>query len=139
MTHPIIRYAGQTGLLAPCTQIAPIIHRGMRCTIPAREALAAAGATITPVGQAVGGWTLYDIQLGQMMPQGIICAQVGQHAALRLQSEPAYPGEVRIYWGQVDWMPCPKCGAPLVWYEAGYVPGYRICTGPRHHHCQAQC
>ncbi len=58
---------------------------------------------------------------------------------LRLQSEPAYPGEWAgvvcvAWWERGDWVPCPHhgCGAPLVWYEAGYVPGYRICLWGHH-------
>lgn len=27
------------------------------------------------------------------------------------------------------WMGCPTCGAALLWCEAGFVPGWRICLG----------
>lgn len=32
-------------------------------------------------------------------------------------------------WWEVALPPCPDCGADIVWYEAGYVPGTRKCTG----------
>jgi len=33
------------------------------------------------------------------------------------------------YWQSVTSVPCPVpgCGQTAVWYEAGYVPGYRVC------------
>lgn len=35
-------------------------------------------------------------------------------------------------WHLVTGVPCPVegCGQTLVWYEAGYVPGYRVCMAP---------
>jgi hypothetical protein len=32
-------------------------------------------------------------------------------------------------WSSITDVPCPVdgCGQMLVWYEAGYVPGYRVC------------
>lgn len=35
------------------------------------------------------------------------------------------------YWPQT--VPCPHCHDWLVWAEAGYVPGYRICRGCHRH------
>ncbi len=35
------------------------------------------------------------------------------------------------YWPQT--MPCPHCQSWIVWAEAGYVPGYRICSGCHRH------
>ncbi len=37
------------------------------------------------------------------------------------------------YWTNVTGIPCPvaECDGTILWYEAAYVPGYRICT-----HCQ---
>lgn len=32
-------------------------------------------------------------------------------------------------WADVTGVPCPLCGQILIWYEAGYVPGYRVCYG----------
>lgn len=37
-------------------------------------------------------------------------------------------------WAAVTGAPCPACGAPLAWAEAGRVPGYRICGRPTHPH-----
>ena len=56
---------------------------------------------------------------------------VQQHRALRLVDEPAFAGEwsrdVLAWHDHGDLVPCPTCGAALVWHEAGYVPGYRRC------------
>jgi hypothetical protein len=30
-------------------------------------------------------------------------------------------------WADVTGAPCPRCDQTLVWYEAGYAPGYRVC------------
>lgn len=37
-----------------------------------------------------------------------------------------FPGD---YWDAVTNVPCPVAGCDqiVVWYEAGYVPGYRVC------------
>ena len=39
---------------------------------------------------------------------------------------PARPPD---YWAAVTNVPCPMvgCEQTVVWYEAGYVPGYRVC------------
>jgi hypothetical protein len=39
------------------------------------------------------------------------------------------PGD---YWGAVSLVPCPVAGCQrtVVWFENGYVPGYRACLGP---------
>jgi hypothetical protein len=57
---------------------------------------------------------------------------------VRLDIEPEYPGEIAAYWQQLDFTGCPECAAPLVWYEAGYVPGYRVCSRGPHHHVLAK-
>ena len=43
--------------------------------------------------------------------------------------EPAEYGGGPDYWGAVTDIPCPVdgCSGTVVWYEAGYVPGYRVC------------
>jgi hypothetical protein len=137
----------------------PPVYQGLRLTIPAREALEHAGneirfaaggpasaepATLDPAlppsVQRIGV-TLYDVTLNAPPPGLVICL-IGQgdeqHRGLRLSDEPAYPGEWRdagIAWHERgEWVPCPRCGGALVWYEAGYVPGYRLCV--RGHHAQ---
>lgn len=41
---------------------------------------------------------------------------------------------VRAYWPAVTDVPCPVCeDGTVVWAEAGYVPGYRICNAPGCH------
>ena len=41
-------------------------------------------------------------------------------------------GEIPDYWAAVTDVPCPvkDCGQTVLWYEAGYVPGYRVCMAP---------
>lgn len=36
------------------------------------------------------------------------------------------------HWAAITDVPCPVegCKQTLVWYEAGYVPGYRVCMAP---------
>ena len=36
------------------------------------------------------------------------------------------------YWEAVTNVPCPVpgCNQTVLWYEAGYVPGYRVCMAP---------
>lgn len=129
----------RSGLFAEHVGIGPITY-DVRATIPVVEALQAAGATIEKIGQPE--WPVYRITLGKTMPSGIVAVQVNGppyvQACLRLAIEPEYPGENADYWRQVDWTPCPVCAAPVVWYEAGYVPGYRVCTRPPHHHSLAK-
>lgn len=126
----------QVGLFSEHTGIGPVTITA-RATIPVIEALQAAGADIQPLPSPEMG---YDITLGDTMPSGIVAAHhnAWPHVVLRMENEPEYPGEHADYWLQVDWTPCPACGAPVVWYEAGYVPGYRVCTRPPHHHSLAQ-
>lgn len=106
-----------------------------RMTIPAREAL-------ERVSTVQNGAYYYAVP-----PTGIVVvlapslelggAPTGAYmTALRCDDEPPFPGERpnENMWIVVDLTPCPKCGAALVWYEAGYVPGYRVCAGSDHHH-----
>lgn len=38
------------------------------------------------------------------------------------------------FWLAVTDVPCPACNAGTIrWYEAGYVPGYRVCDGCKRH------
>lgn len=135
----------QTGLFPEHSGVTQGAHENIRLTIPAREALQAAGATISPepMDRKIGMPT-YTVILGGKIPGGLVCAattvlQEGggwlEILCLRMKNEPEYPGEIEgSYWQRLDFMPCPKCGAPLVWYEAGYVPGYRVCAKAPHHH-----
>lgn len=110
--------------------LAGAITVDMRMTIPAREAL-------QRVSEVHDGRYYYTTP-----PTGIVPVlapaldSMGYMPALRCENEPDYPGEQpnNDMWLAVDLMPCPRCGAALVWYEAGYVPGYRVCAGPHHHH-----
>ena len=124
------------GLFAELSGIAPIVHEA-RATIPVIEALRAAGATVETLPTL---YPSYRITLGRQMPAGIVAVHlnVQPHLGLRMDNEPEYPQEYADFWRQVDWTPCPVCGAPVVWYEAGYVPGYRVCAGKQHHHSIAK-
>jgi len=68
----------------------------------------------------------------------------GEYDAYRMP--PAHPWD---HWADITGVPCPVpgCEQTLVWYEAGYVPGYRVCMAHaadddgydletlRHHFC----
>ena len=132
------------GLFAEHKGVASLVYKA-RATIPAIEALQKAGATVEPLSDrcqlsADSFQHGYRIILGDMMPEGIVAIHLNQppYMGLRLAIEPPYPGEFPDYWRQVDFTPCPVCAAPVVWYEAGYVPGYRVCTNPPHHHSLAK-
>lgn len=126
------------------TVAAPPIYDRLRLTVPARDALQAAGNRVRPEGATSTGAPLYRVVL-RRPPVGMEACLIqdvsgepwpDQHEGLRLQSEPPFPGEwpaTAVAWyvrGQ--WVPCPSCGGALVWYEAGYVPGYRLCTSGHH-------
>src|SRR5438105_4031429 len=129
-------YQKHTGLFPEQTSIAPPVFIA-RATIPVLEALEVAGATALPLPPPDYG---YRITLGKVMPAGIVAVHLNSnpHIGLRLDVEDQYPIEFPDYWAQVDFTPCPQCGAPVVWYEAGFVPGYRVCTQPPHHHLLAE-
>jgi hypothetical protein len=56
-----------------------------------------------------------------------------------MDDEPEYPGERDAgFWIRLEFISCPKCKAPLAWYEAGYVPGYRVCCRAPYHHFLAE-
>jgi len=124
----------RTGLFFEHHGIADPMYDGLRMTIPVRESLEANGHVVTPNGD------LFTVILsGRRMSRDVVaCCIVGkEYLALRLDNEPEYPGECPAAWYQRgEWLPCPQCGAPIVWYEAGYVPGYRVCVRKPHHHCQ---
>lgn len=43
--------------------------------------------------------------------------------------------DINDYWSSVTDVPCPidSCDGIIRWYEAGYVPGYRICDKCKRH------
>lgn len=135
----------RTGLTMGDAGVAPIEHDAVRMTLPVREALVAAGATVTPISSGPDQIAVYHVRLGDRIPAGIVATttDVSEHGwipTLRMTHEPDFSEFCRtadVHWTSVDWTPCPKCGAPLVWYEAGYAPGYRVCSRPPHHHMQA--
>ncbi len=117
-------------LSPPCYEI--------RLTIPAREALERAGNSIDRPPSATGT----PIVELRRPPRGrdrlVIVALIGStDTAARMEDEPRWPGECdATTCVRGEWVPCPhpRCGRALVWYEAGYVAGYRICL--RGHHAQ---
>lgn len=148
------------------TSVAPPVYDELRLTIPAREALARLGnqielrgattpnaearyapddlAEVPPSMRRGHPYQVWRVTLSGRVPDDLVLCLIGhgkdQHRGLRLIDEPEYPGEWTdggIAWHERGaWVPCPQCRSPLVWYEAGYVPGYRVCAGPRHHHAQ---
>jgi hypothetical protein len=121
-------------------EIQPPVYEHLRITIPACEALERSGNVVTQTGSNSIGTPEYSVTLTHP-PAGLVLCLIGtrsdQHRGLRLEIEPEFPGEWRdgngIAWHERgEWVPCPECGAALVWYEAGYVPGYRICTNGHH-------
>lgn len=137
-----LEYQNRTGLF-PEHRGLPIelqAHERVRLTIPAREALQAAGARIAPEPND-GEPQTYTVQLDakREVPKGLVaCRIVGtDHVGIRMEIEPEYPHETQSLWDQVAFSGCPQCGKPLLWYEAGHVPGYRVCTGESHHHVLA--
>lgn len=127
---------------AQATVQAPVYER-LRLTIPAREALRKAGNDTEPDDDASLDSYTWRVTL-RRPPAGLVMVLVGrlnQSHGLRMVNEPEYPGEwpdgqgIGVY-ERAQWVPCPTCGASLVWYEAGYVPGYRICSGKSMHHVQ---
>lgn len=126
----------KTGLFSEHHGVQSPEYKGLRLTVPVREALIACGAVIAPEANE-----RFAVTLAGTMPKGIVATYImGQTGlALRLEIEPEYPGEIgHAYWEQLDFTPCPRCSAPLVWYEAGYVPGYRVCARSPHHHMLAK-
>lgn len=119
-----------------------VLIEGVRMTIPVREALERAGNAIRQGREA----HVWDVELSR--PVSLVVVQTlepipgvmyggSPRVALRLEEEPEYPQEhAAAWWDRGAWVACPSCGAALVWYEAGYVPGYRICLGEHRHHAQ---
>jgi hypothetical protein len=113
-----------------------------RATITAIEAILKAGNRVEAGGievqpgavfeaaqklySAQDSWRVYLIR----PPKDIIVGHINEppFQTLRLENEPEFPGEYPAGWAERGtWMPCPKCGTALLWAEAGYVPGWRIC------------
>ena len=135
MTHVAVRANGRTGLPdALAEEFHAIIVRQIRMTRLAKEALQEAGATVALISSDP---EVYCVTI-QIIPPGIVpnADELGR-VALRMEHEPDWPfPDFVSWWDRIAWQPCPECGHALAWYEAGYVPGYRICCGPDHHHCE---
>jgi len=134
-----LNYLNRTGLLPEHVNRILILptYLSVRLTIPAYEILSKSGARIEQY-TSVDGTFLYDVtlQTHQTVPTGLVVSR-SRHTSnigIRMAIEPDFPGEIKTYFEQLDFTPCPKCGSPLIWYEAGYVPGYRVCVKKPHHH-----
>lgn len=135
-------YVGRSGLFPEHRKHGTAAPRypGLRLTIPAQEALVAGGNVVAEeAGPHDADSVTYTVTLSGTVPAGLVFAQGmrGTDRGLRLKGEPEYPWEktdCAAWWDRLAFEPCPKCGAALIWYEAGYAPGYRICHGKRHHH-----
>lgn len=130
----------RTGLFAEHDGVAmPEIE--CRLTVPAHEAI----ERHHPDNRVHGEGMLARVTLAAPPPGLVVTfAPLNPHnergawvPAVRTHEEPPWPLESEAAWQDVgEWVPCPACGASLVWYEAGYVPGYRVCSRAPHHHCQ---
>ena len=117
---------------------APPVYGRLRMTIPAREALAALGDLVEVDAVRDVGTVLWRVTLSRPPPSivlGLVPTPAAADWCLRLDVEPEWPGEVAPAWWETGaWVPCPHrgCGRALVWYEAGRVPGWRLCTAGHH-------
>lgn len=140
-------YEDRTGLRPGFDGIAAPVIEDVKMSIPAMEALEREGHVVTLSRAAAKTDPYYTVELcGKRMPRRldvsirlIECEQGGyyERVVLRTEEEPEWPGIVpdeMNMWLLAEWLPCPVCAAPIVWYEAGFVPGYRICTRPPYHH-----
>lgn len=129
----ILKYQKRCGVSSNCKNYqfeGGAIPVNMRMTILAREELERVSRI----------WN--DSYCYQRPPVGVMIvlapriAESGYEIALRCVNELSFPGEKPNLnmWLEIDLLPCPKCGYALIWYETGYVPGYRVCAGPKHHH-----
>jgi hypothetical protein len=106
--------------------LVPPVVEDLRLTIPAREAVEGENRVIvqdTPDGPR------YDVQLVRP-PAGLeVVSIIGTgEIGVRLEGEPEYPGEHEAaWWHRGAWVGCPECGHALLWCEAGFVPGWRVC------------
>jgi hypothetical protein len=128
-----VKYRNRKGLCSfsdPAKILGRFPHLSVTLTDQAKEKLEQASVKVDDVNY-----------LFVTPPEGLVVVKAPvkgggyyEHAA-RLASEPPWEGERDgDYWLQGALTPCPKCGAALVWYEYGFVPGYRVCAGPKHHH-----
>jgi hypothetical protein len=119
-------------------------YQNIRITVPCREALENAGATVVPQADET-----YSVKLGELIPPGLVAVHARvphqnggwlQILSLRMEIEPEFPLEcLGDPWRILDFTPCPKCGAPLVWYyETGFVRKFRVCIKKPHHHWEAK-
>jgi hypothetical protein len=149
MRLPKAVFQNCSGLLPGHDFLQPTTHV-CHLTVPVAVALlsqeaelreAGTGQKLTVFDFTPGKLTLPVVRIvlrhDRVVPGGILSCNVSfePHRALRMENEQEYPDEHIEYWGTADFLPCPECGKPLCWYEAGFVPGYRVCTGREHHHC----
>ena len=133
--NPQLKSVGKTGLF-PGQKLTGVTHEDVILTIPAKELLRARGATVEP-GKTERTCNV-TFPSKASVPTDLVVSIVDYKIAVRLSSEPEWPGEHEAdYWQRLAWQPCPVCGAAIMWYEAGYVPGYRVCARKPHHHLRA--
>jgi hypothetical protein len=136
-------YVGRTGNIFPHPdEPVSIKNNHILMTPLVKSVLEEAGAEITLEPDPWPGREgECQVIMGTVMPEGLIAVGLPTigGSMLRMASEPPLPDEIidKGYF-PLDWTPCPECGAPLMWAEAGYVPGYRICSQPPHHHVMVE-
>lgn len=134
--------------MQPRPQIKAPVYE-VRLTIPAREALEAAGNTVERVAHDRDIWRVtlvappagLEVAIPRATDRYGVNGPVPSYCglAVRRADEPPWPNALEgpdavPWWDRGAWIPCPRCGAALVWWEAGYVAGHRVCL--RGHHSQ---
>ena len=134
---PTPHFQDRTGLRPDEMPLEPQAFTGVCLTPAAQEALSAAGARLLPESDPRGPISTHTVLLGVSVPEGLVATRFAQSDGLgiRMKDDAPFDDEIgHAYWEQAHFLPCPECGAPLVWYEAGFVPGYRVCARFPYHH-----
>jgi len=100
--------------------------------VPSRVARIGAHWSCQPEGRS-GYWVL--VEPVRMEPHDLHGIGDREHEVYDMPcvTAPVHGGgERRDYWSAVTDVPCPVpgCDQTVIWYEAGYVPGYRVCMKP---------
>lgn len=74
----------------------------VRVTIPAREAIVAAGGSVRADSRDPMGHQTYSVMLPESVPGMVLCHVRPGPDGIRMTDEPGYPGE----------QSCPRCGYP---------------------------
>lgn len=128
-----IQYVGKSGVLPE--------HRGLRFTArlpadtPLRPGARAELARVAIAQPPDADWEFRRAPAGAWV--SVLTERgVGLRLADELPFEDEFEDTPGDAWLAATVAACPRCGAAIVWYEAGYAPGYRVCCGRARHHCR---